>query len=57
MRACDHDSDAMQILRAAQVVRREMFETRFTFDGALQADSKKDYVTPSLLPLMNRSGT
>lgn len=53
MKACDHDSDAIHLVRAAQVVRREMFETRFTFDGAFQADSQKDSVTPSLLALVN----
>ena len=53
MKACDHDGDAMHLVRAAQVVRREMFETRFTFDGAFQADSQKDSLTPSLLALVN----
>lgn len=52
-KACDHDSDAMHLVRAAQVVRREMFETTFTFDGAFQADCQKDSVTPSLLALVN----
>ena len=53
MKACDHDSDAMHLVRVAQVVRREMFKTMFTFDGAFQADSQKDYVTLSLLALVN----
>ena len=53
MKACDHDSDSMHLVRAAEVVRREMLETRFTFDGAFQADSQKDSVTPSLLALVN----
>lgn len=52
-KACDHDSDAMHLVRAAQVVRREMFETRLTFDGSFQADCQKDSVTPSLLALVN----
>ena len=46
MKACDHDNDAMHLVRTAQVIRREMFET---FDGAFHAD----YVTPSLLALVN----
>ncbi|KAG0715643.1 hypothetical protein GWK47_011463 [Chionoecetes opilio] len=52
-KACDHDSDAMRLVRAVQVVRREMFQTRFTFDGAFHADCQKDSVTPSLLALVN----
>ncbi|KAG0712743.1 hypothetical protein GWK47_002027 [Chionoecetes opilio] len=52
-KACDHDSDAMHLVRAEQVVRREMFQTRFTFDGAFHADCQKDSVTPSLLALVN----
>lgn len=36
MKACDHDSDAMHLVRAAQIVRREMFDNRFTFDGTFQ---------------------
>ncbi|KAG0718085.1 hypothetical protein GWK47_053166 [Chionoecetes opilio] len=30
-----------------------MFQTRFTFAGAFHADCQKDYVTPSLLALVN----
>ncbi|KAG0693362.1 hypothetical protein GWK47_027539 [Chionoecetes opilio] len=51
-KACDHDSDAMHLVRAAQVVRREMFQTRFTLDR-FHADCQKDSVTPSLLALVN----
>ncbi|KAG0728564.1 hypothetical protein GWK47_032228 [Chionoecetes opilio] len=43
----------MHLVRAAQVVRREMFQTRFTFDGAFHADCQNDSVTPSLLALVN----
>lgn len=52
-KACDHDSDAMHLVRAAQLVRREMFETRFSFDGSFQPDCQKDAVPPSLLALVN----
>ncbi|KAG0720472.1 hypothetical protein GWK47_048454 [Chionoecetes opilio] len=31
-KACDYDSDVMHLVREAQVVRRKMFQTRFTFD-------------------------
>ncbi|KAK3878932.1 hypothetical protein Pcinc_016475 [Petrolisthes cinctipes] len=53
MKACDHDSDAMHLVRAAQIVHTEMFENKFTFDGTFQADSQKDSVTPSLLAVVN----
>ena len=52
-KACDHDSDAMHLVRAAEVVLRDMFETRFSFDGSFQADCQKDAVPPSLLALVN----
>ncbi|KAG0712265.1 hypothetical protein GWK47_018882 [Chionoecetes opilio] len=42
----------MHLVRAAQVVRREMFQTRFTLDR-FHADCQKDSVTPSLLALVN----
>lgn len=35
-KACDHDSDAIQLARAAQVVRREMFDKKFHFDGSFK---------------------
>ena len=37
-KACDHDSDAMHLARAAEVVHGEMFEKKFSFDGSFQAD-------------------
>jgi len=52
-KACDHDSDAMHLVRAAQVVCREMFERKFSFDGSFQLDCQKDAVAPSLLALVN----
>ncbi|XP_041462085.1 uncharacterized protein LOC121413358 [Lytechinus variegatus] len=52
-KACERDNDAMYLVRAAQVVRREMFDTKFTFDGAFQADCQRDSVPPSLLALVN----
>ena len=34
-KACDHDSDddAMHLVRAARIVRKEMFDQKFTFSG------------------------
>jgi len=52
-KSCDHDSDAMHLVRAAQVVRQEMFDTTFSFDGSFQANCQHDAVPPSLLALVN----
>lgn len=52
-KACDHDSEAMHLVRAAQVVRQEMFDTTFSFDGSFQANCQQDAVPPSLLALVN----
>ena len=34
--ACDHDSDAMLLARAAQLIRKEMFDKIFNFDGSFK---------------------
>ena len=47
-KACDQDSDAMPLGRAAQVVRREMFATKFNF-GVLHAAVAKR-LPSSVLP-------
>ena len=52
-KACDHDSDTMHLVRAAQVVCRDMFDTRFSFDGSFQPDCQKNSVPLSLLALVN----
>lgn len=52
-KACDHDSDAMHLVRAAQVVRREMFATKLNFDGSFQPNCQKESVPTSLLALVN----
>ncbi len=33
-KACDNDDDAMHLARAAQVVRRDIFDRKFAFDGS-----------------------
>uniref|UniRef100_UPI00358E6AEF uncharacterized protein n=1 Tax=Myxine glutinosa TaxID=7769 RepID=UPI00358E6AEF len=48
-----HDSDAMHLMRAAQVVRKEIFDSSFSFDGSFQANCKQEAVPPSLLALVN----
>ena len=52
-KACDNDSDAMHLARAAEVVRRLIFEKDFSFHGSFQADCQKDAVPPPLLALVN----
>ena len=52
-KACDHDSDAMHLARAAQVVRKEMFEKKFSFDGSFKQSSQQNAVPQSLLALVN----
>ncbi len=52
-KACDHDSDAMQLARAAQIVRKEMFDKEFSFDGSFKPGCQQDSVPNSLLALLN----
>lgn len=55
-KACEHDNydnDAMHLARAAQVVRRDMFRRKFTFDGSFKPGCQEDAVPPSLLALVN----
>ncbi len=52
-KVCDHDSDAMQLARAAQIVRKEMFDKEFSFDGSFKPECQQDSVPKSLLALLN----
>lgn len=54
-KACDHDSDhdAMHLARAAKVVRREMFNRNFSFNGSFREESQQSVVPQSLLALVN----
>ena len=52
-KACDHDRDAMHLMRAAEVVRREMFSNKFKFDGSFHPNCQKESVPTSLLALMS----
>jgi len=53
MKACDHDSDAVHLMRAAQIVRKEIFDSGFFFDGSFPANCQQKAVPPSLLALVN----
>ena len=49
-KACDHDSDAMHLARAAQVVRKEMFKRSFhLMDHSSRVLSKMLYHSLCLL--------
>ena len=54
-KACDHDSDhdAMHLVRAAKVVRRQMFKQKFSFNGSFTEESQRSVVPQSLLALVN----
>ena len=43
----------MHLARAAQVVRKEMFEKMFSFDGSFKQSSQQNAVPQSLLALVN----
>ena len=53
MMASHPDSDAMHLMRAVQVVRKEIFDSKFCFDGAFQANCQQAAVPASLLALVN----
>ena len=53
MMACSHDSDAMHLMRAAKVVRKEIFNSGFVFDGTFKANCQEEAVPPFLLALVN----
>ena len=47
------DHDAMHLVRAAKVVRREMFKQKHLFDGSFTEESLRNVVPQSLLALVN----
>ena len=51
--ACYHDNEAMHLMRAAQVVRKEIFASSFSFDGSFHANCQQEAVPASLLALVN----
>ena len=53
MMVCSHDSDAMHLMRAAKVVRKEIFDSGFVFDGTFRANCQEEAVPPFLLALIN----
>ncbi|MES9880446.1 MAG: hypothetical protein ABW185_06135, partial [Sedimenticola sp.] len=52
-KACDHDSEALHLARAAQIVRQEMFHHTFSFNGSFEKGCQEDAIPSSLLALVN----
>ena len=53
-KACDHDNDAIYLMRAAQVVHKELFHVKMKqFDGSFPPGCQPDSVPSSLLTLVN----
>ena len=51
-KAYNIDDDAMHLARAAQIVRKEMFEKNYVFDGSFKASCEQDVIPPSLMALV-----
>ena len=43
----------MHLMRAAHVVRKDIFDSSFSFDGSFHANCQQDDMPPSLLALVN----
>ena len=51
-KACNYDDNAMCLARAAEVVRKEIFEKKCSFDGSFDQTSERDAVPPSFMALI-----
>ena len=52
-KACDHDGEALYLARAAQIVRQEIFDRKFSFNGSFQKGCQQEAIPNSLLALVN----
>ncbi len=54
-KACNHDGDrnAMCLVQAAKIVRKEMFNNNYSFDGSFTEESQQNVVPQSLLALVS----
>ena len=52
-KACDYDNDAMHLAHAAEVVRKEIFEMKYSFNGSFKETSEQDAVPPSVMALVS----
>ena len=54
IKACDSDGDAVHLMRAAQVIRKELLNIKTKqFDGFFTSECQRDSVPSSLLALVN----
>ena len=54
IKACNGDSDAVYLMRAAQVIRKELFDIEINqFDGFFTSECQRDSVPSSLLAQVN----
>ncbi|KAJ8050258.1 hypothetical protein HOLleu_03392 [Holothuria leucospilota] len=55
-KACEHDADgdAVHLVRAASIVRRDMFKMKNQFGGSFEPNNQEDSVPLSLLALVAR---
>ena len=54
IKACNGDSDAVHVIRAAQVIRKELLNIKIKqFDGFFTSECQRDSVPSSLLELVN----
>ena len=51
-KACNNDDDGLHLARAAQIVRKEMFEKKYLFDGSFKPSCETDLIPSSLIALV-----
>ena len=51
-KACNNDDDGLHLARAAQIVRKEMFEKKYLFDGSFKPSCETDLIPLSLIALV-----
>ena len=53
-KACDHDyNDVMHLVQVAKIVRKEMFQLKYSFNGAFTEECQQSVIPQSLLALVN----
>ena len=51
-KACNNDDDGLHLARAAQIVRKDMFERKYSFDGSFKPSCETDLIPSSLMALV-----
>ena len=56
-KACDHDynsdCDAIHLVQAAKIVRKELFQLKYSFNGSFTEECQQSVIPQSLLALVN----